>query len=190
MAEVWFYVSWVYTGAFDTALHASPTYFVDDAVTVRRPPENDGRGYLLADLCDATRTIREEWCGTTTPPGHPVSDLDFDEIVDSDGNTGLDPEIGIRLTMRMSYREIMAVFAREYGYEYGSSPPTWSTGTWLWQVFNPGGWESTVGSRITSPSIQGGSSDTRRSVRKYLARYTDVMIEGLGRITGRDRDAT
>lgn len=187
--EVFFYVSWMYTGAFDDNLHPSPTYYVDDAQLFEGLVPTTVGDILLQLYRDATsdHPPRVVWDDDANP-GTPYLTPDFTELVDSAGQPWDNSELEIRLTMRMSYSQIMAEFANSYGYEYRIIPDDPEAGTWLWQVFNPG----TLGTDRTGlpgPAIQGGSTDTQRSLRRFSP-STDLMVEGVGRITSRARNAT
>ena len=121
-------------------------------------------------------------------PGTPYLTLDFSDTVDSNGNAWADSAISIRLTMRLSYSQIMARFATSYGYEYRIVPDDPELGTWLWQVYNPGTM-STDYTAAATPAVQGGASDVIRGIRRFTPGSTDVLVEGLERVTGRAQDA-
>jgi len=190
VSEVWFYVSWMYTGAYDTLLHASPTYYIDDALLFEGLPETTF-GDIFTQIYEhavnpdlRTPIVWDDGSATDTP----YLTLDYDATLDSAGAAWADAEISIKLTMRMSYSQIMAEFARGYGYEYRIVPDDVELGTWKMQAYNPGTM-STDYTAAASPAIQGGSSDVRRSIRRFVPGGTDTLVEGLGRVTGRARDA-
>jgi len=184
--EAHFYVSWRYTGAFDTALHPSPVYYVDDAVLFEGLPETT-IGDILTLIYEHAidpdlrqPIVWDDGSATDTP----YLTLDFDAALDSNGNAWLHPEIATRLTMRMSYSQIQANLSREYGYEYRVVDDDPDLGTLLWQVYNPGTMDAAPGI-----AVQGGATDVGRSLRRAAPTGTDQMVEGLGRVTARARDA-
>jgi hypothetical protein len=81
----------------------------------------------------------------------------------------------------------MDQFGRAWGYEWRIVPDDVEAGTWLWQVYNPGTMKVDY-SGAASPAIQGGSSDTRRRLAKFLP-ATSHMVEGLSRVTARRTDS-
>lgn len=163
--------------------------FVDDLVFYRgNPPTTVGAilGDIYQDAVSNHAPGRVVWEDEANP-GTPYLTLDFTDSLDSNGQAWVDPEISVRLTMRMPYSLIMNEFVRGWGYEWRIVPDDPELGTWLWQVYNP----NTMGSDFTAaarPALQGGATDVRRSVQAFLPDGTDLMVEGLERITSRARD--
>lgn len=165
------------------------TFFVDDGeFNEGLPPSTIGEilEELYADAAadHAGRVVWEDEAN----PGTPYLTLDFTDLVDSNGDAWVDPEISIKITMRFSYFQLMDQFAQTWGYEWRIVPDDPELGTWLWQVYNPGGMQTDF-SAAASPAIQGGSSDTRRSLQRFIPDGTNHLVEGLGRITARATNA-
>jgi len=155
------------------------------------------KGFAPTTFGEIFRLIYEHAIDTTlrTPnicweigaTGLPYLTLDFDDTNDSGGNAWADSEIERKLTMRQSYSQIMAGFARDYGYEYRMVADDVEAGTYLLQVYNPGGMQTDY-TTSASPAIQGGASDIRRLLSRFLATGSNTMVEGLGRVTARDQN--
>ena len=168
--------------------------FIDEGVWFQgQPPDTVGK--ILGDLYDDA-TVDHNQPSMPFPrlvwedeanPGFPYLNLDFSDTLDSAGAAWADAAISIRLTMRMSYSQVMAEFAR-MGYEYRIVPDA-VDGIWLWQVYNPGTMQTDY-TAAQSPAIQGGSSDVNRVVARKAPSSTESLVEGLDRVTARDRDAT
>ncbi len=119
-------------------------------------------------------------------PGTAYLTLDFGAL-DSAGAAWVDQAIEIKIWMRMSYLDAMTQLANTWGYEWRVVPNDVEAGTWFLQVYNPGTMKTDYTAAQT-PAIQGGASDVRRQIRRYLPTGTDLMVEGEERITSRDRD--
>lgn len=189
-SEVQFEVRWEYQGAFDSSGHQSPVYYVDDTVLYEGLPATTV-GEILRRIYEhainpSLRTSLICWDdGSTTDT--PYLTLDFSDTVDSNGNAWDTDELITKLTLRQSYSQIMANLVRQFGYEYRIVPNNVETGTYLWQVYNPGTMETDYTS-AASPAIQGGASDIRRGLNRFVPQGSDTMVEGLGRVTARARN--
>ncbi len=146
-------------------------------------------GEILGDLyADATTdhsAVRVVWEDDANP-GTAYLTLDFSDTLDSAGVAWIE-DIRLRIWMRMSFLEVVEQLERSWGYEFRVVPNNVEAGTWLLQAYNPGTMKTDY-TASASPAIQGGSSDTRRLIRRFLP-ATDYMVEGEERITSRDRDA-
>jgi hypothetical protein len=147
-------------------------------------------GKILGDLYDdatADHPGRIVWEDEANP-GTPYLTLDFDDDVDSNGAAWADPEIKVKIWMRMHYGQVMDTFALSWDYEWRIVPDNLENQTYLWQVYNPGTMKTDY-TAAPGPAIQGGSQDTRRSLQRFVPEGTDVMVEGLERITSRAQNA-
>lgn len=122
-------------------------------------------------------------------PGTAYLTLDFSDTLDSNGDAWAHSELTVKFWMRMTYFQVMDHFAQTWGYEWRVVPDDYETGTWLLQVYNPDGMETDY-TTAANPAIQGGSSDVRRGVRTFMPVGTDLMVEGLQRVTARAANAT
>lgn len=114
-----------------------------------------------------------------TNPGTPYLTLDFTDAVDSAGNAWSDPEVRLYVYMRMSLYDVLTQLADSHGIEFRVVPDDVDAGTWLLQVYDKGSM-----STVRDVAIQGGASDVRRMLRRFLP-DTDYMVEGRGRVTAR-----
>lgn len=164
----------------------SPFYVDDLQLTEGLAPTTIGQ--IMSDLYDDATSnhssVRIMWDDDANP-GTPWLSLDFTASVDSAGVAWVDSEISVKLWMRMTYLQVMEQFSRSYGYEWRIVPNSVSAGTYKLQIYNPGGM-ATDYSSSAAPAIQGGSSDVRRDVRRFIPRGTNFMVEGIGRITARE----
>ena len=147
-------------------------------------------GIIQALYADATvdhvadgRLVWDDGSGTNTP----YLTLDFDDLVDSNGDAWDDPIVSLTIKRGMSYLGVMGEIGK-LGYEWRVVPDDWQQGTWLWQIYNPGGM-GTDRSADPTPTIEGGRDITRRDVRMFLPGFTDIAVEGGGQNVGRDRNA-
>jgi hypothetical protein len=130
---------------------------------------------------------RVVWEDQANPP-NPYLVLDFSDTHDSHGQPWDRSDLRIRFPMRMSYSQIMAEVARQFGYEYRVIRNPAQDGQWLWQVFNPG----TMGQDLSAdPSVvvMAGTTETARRTGIRLPAATNMMVEGSERVTARDEDA-
>lgn len=147
-------------------------------------------GKILQDLYDdatVNHSGRVVWEDEANP-GTPYLALDFTDALDSNGDAWDRFDLSFRTPMRMSYSQVMGELAR-LGYEYRVVPDDVENGSWLWQVYNPGG----LGTDRTSdpyPGIIGGTTDVRRQLAAISPSGTDVMVETIDYQTARARDAT
>lgn len=169
----------------DVGTFVSPTCFFD-AVAVYEGLPATTLGDILTQLhdhaIDPNLRIPIVWDNGGTP----YLTLDFTALVDSGGQPWWEDALSVKLYMRMRYDQILDQFAG-MGYEWRVVPNNVETGTWLLQVYNPGTMK-TDHATAGRPAIQGGSSDTRRSIRRALPEGTEFLVEGLGRVTSRDRN--
>lgn len=165
-----------------------PSIFYVDAAELNEGLAATTIGQILEDLfADATvdhvgdgRIVWEDEAN----PGTPYLSLDFTDTVDSNGDAWADSDIRIKLPMRFTYFQVMDQFAQTYGYEWRIVPDDLNNGTWVWQVYNPGGMMTDY-TAAASPAIQGGASDTRRQIQRFIPDGTNHMVEGLGLNTAR-----
>jgi len=177
-----------YVGTAGTLL--SPITYSDNAHLFKGLPATT-LGDILAQLYTAYTDpdlripiVWDDGSGTDTP----YLTLDFDAVNDSNGNPWADAELQTRVWMRQTLYDVLESFAYTRGYEFRVVPDNVETGTWLLQVYNPDGMQTDHTSQ-PSPAIQGGTTDTRRQIRRFLP-STAVMVEGLGRITARADNLT
>lgn len=163
-------------------------FYLDDAEF------NEGQaattiGEILGELyADATsdHSGRVVWEDGTS--GNPYLTLDFTDTVDSNGVAWFDTDISIKIWMRMTYLQVMEQFASTWGYEWRIVPDDVESGTWLWQVYNPGTMKTDYTS-AQSPAIQGGSQDVSRTILRVLPSASQSMVEGIARATARYSEA-
>lgn len=160
-------------------------FYIDD-VNMFEGQQATTVGKIMGDLYDdattdhAGRIVWEDFAN----PGTPYLTLDFSDSVDSGGDAWFEQEISIKLWMRMTYLQVLDQFSRNHSIEWRVVPDDVEAGTWLLQIYNPGGM-ATDYTAAQGPAIQGGASDVRRSIRRYLPSATNHLVEGLGRITSR-----
>lgn len=164
-------------------------FFVDDAFFEEgQAPTTVGdildQLYADATTDHAGRVVWEDEAN----PGTPYLTLDFDASMDSAGVAWDRDDLREKIWMRFSYFQVMDHFASTYGYEWRIVPDDPEVGTWLWQVYNPGGMQTDYSAAV-SPAIQGGAADTRRSLQRFLPEGSNYLVEGLGRITSRASNA-
>lgn len=121
-------------------------------------------------------------------PGTIYLTKDFTDALDSAGNPWDRDDREMRITMRMDLGMVMDRAASDWDYEYRIVPDDPEAGTWLWQVYNPGTM-SVDHTTAARPAVQGGSDDVEASLRTFAPDGTDIMVEGLARITSRSRSA-
>lgn len=112
----------------------------------------------------------------------------FTDALDSNGDAWADPELQMRIWMRMTLVQVMDQAVGSWEYEWNITPLDVANGTWNWNVYNPNG----MGVDTTpspGPAIQGGSSTVTRSIQRYLPRGSDFLVEGLERLTARVSNA-
>lgn len=169
----------------NTQLSGNPAPFYVDNATFEEglPPATWGK-ILLDQYNDMTvdhvadgRLVWEDEAN----PGTSYLTPDFDADVDSNGDPWDEDDIRLKLYMRMSMTQVQA---QKPDYEMRVVPDSVEDGTYLWQVYNPGGMETDYTAAVT-PAIQGGSQDTRRSLQRFLPAGSTFIVEGLGRITSR-----
>ena len=163
------------------------TWYFDTAGLTEGQAATHPGGILTALYDDAVSNHAERivWEDEANP-GNPYLTLDFGAL-DSAGAAWVDQELSIKIWMRMSFLDVMNQIAQTWGYEWRVVPLVVEDGTWEVQVYNPGTMKTDYTASQT-PAIQGGASDVRRQVRRYLPTGTDLLVEGEERITSRDRD--
>jgi hypothetical protein len=162
-------------------------FYIDDAIFQEGLAATD-IGDILTQLYDDATTNHAErlvWEDEANP-GTPYLTLDFGAL-DSAGNVWAHSDIELKLWLRMTYLQVMTQIVNTWGYEWRIVPDDVEAGTWLWQVYNPGGMTIDY-TAAAFPAIQGGAEDVRRSIARVLPNATDHLVEGLGRITARYRD--
>ncbi len=162
-------------------------FYIDDAIFQEGLAATD-IGDILTQIYDDATTNHPErlvWEDEANP-GTPYLTLDFGAL-DSGGNAWAHSDIEIKLWLRVTYLQVMTQIVNTWGYEWRIVPDDVEAGTWLWQVYNPGGMKTDYTS-AQSPAIQGGAEDVRRSIARVAPDATDHLVEGPGRITARYRD--
>lgn len=168
----------------------NPSVFYIDDATLDEGLTPTTIGAIVSDLYDDAVTNhagRVVWEDLANSPS-PYLSIDFTDSVDSNGDAWFESAVSVRLWMRMSYRQVLDQFVRDYDIEWRVVPNDVEAGTWKLQIYNPGSM-GTDYSAAQSPAIQGASSDVNRSIRRFLPGATNYMVEGELRITAR-RDTT
>lgn len=184
-AEVFVEFSWRDTPA---AAAQSPVFYADDVALFEGLPATSV-GEILTLLyepyIDAALRNPIVWDDGT---GSPYLTLDFDEDLDSAGEAWFETEISVKIWLRMTLLDVLEQLSGSYDIEWRVVPDDVEAGTWLLQVYNPGGMQTDY-TTAAAPAIQGGSSDVVRQIRRILPSGTELMVEGLGRVTARDRNS-
>lgn len=165
-----------------------PSAFYIDAAEFKEGKAATTVGAIISDLFDdATvdhvadgRIVWEDLAN----PGNPYLSIDFDDSLDSNGDAWFEDAVSVRLWMRMTYRQVLDQFVQDYDVEWRIIPDDVEAGSWLLQIFNPGGMGTDYTS-AQSPAIQGSASDVGRSIRRFMPSATNHLVEGEGRITAR-----
>lgn len=186
-SQIIFRVANINNPALGDPVNPSPFYVDTAELAEGFAPASVGR--ILRDLYeDATLNHapgRVVWDDGT---GNPYLTLDFTDTLDSSGQPWDDPALTVKIWVRMSLLDVVRQFEDARGYEFRVVPDIVEGGTWLLQAFNPSGM-GTDYTAAASPAIQGGSSDTRRSIRRFLP-LTDHLVEGERRLTARARSVS
>lgn len=173
------------------AVGVNPSIFYLDDAALDEGLAATTIGEILGDLYDDATSNhapdRIVW-EREAVPGTIYLTKDFTNALDSAGNAWDRSDREMRITMRMDLGMVMDRAASDWDYEYRIVPDDPEAGTWLWQVYNPGTMsvDHTTSAR---PAVQGGSDDVEAQIRTFAPDGTDILVEGLARITSRSRSA-
>ena len=156
-------------------------------------------GYILRTLYEdiidphdqADPIYWDDGSGTDTP----YLTLDFDDTNDSAGNAWQDAELAMEFLHEQPFLNCVTSATAKGGtggpYIWRVVPDDVAAGTWLLQVFNPGGdpaWD--LSGDDDSPVVRKGKDVVNRSARRFLPNATDVAYEASGyQIARRRNDA-
>lgn len=156
-------------------------------------------GYILRTLYEdiidphdqADPIYWDDGSGTDTP----YLTLDFTDSLDSAGNAWQDAELAMEFLHEQPFLNCVTSATAKGGtggpYIWRVVPDDAPAGTWLLQVFNPGGdpaWD--LSGDDDSPVVRKGKDVVNRSARRFLPNATDVAYEAAGyQIARRRNDA-
>lgn len=161
------------------------TYFVDDASFYE--------GFVPTTVGEIIRVLYEDatvdhvadgrlvWEDEANP-GNPWLLLDFDDVNDSSGTPWANPDVSIRVFMRMTYLQMLEALESQEAIEWRvvpQDPLTGTSGIWLLQVYDDGNMDD-----LPAVAIHGGSQDTRRELRRFRP-MTAWLVEGGERMSAR-----
>lgn len=132
----------------------------------------------------------DDGSGTDTP----YLTLDFDDVNDSAGVVWQDDTLAIEFLHEQPYLHCVVSGTAKGGtggpYVWRVVPDDPAAGTWLLQVFNPGGdpvWD--LSGDDDCPVVRSGKDIVNRSARRFLPQATDMAVEGSSYQIARRRNA-